>query len=148
MKTSQAGIDLIKKWEGCKLIAYRCSAGVLTIGFGRTKNVTEDQHITSDEAEALLKEDLAAVEKVISEKFPKLTQPMFDAIVSFSFNLGTAWTKGSGLAEALKAEDYSLASAQFLRWVYAGGKIQKGLINRRSAERDLFIQGYTRKVEL
>ena len=91
MKISDNGIELIKKFEGCQLTAYRCPAGVLTIGYGHTKNVKEGQKITKKKAEQLLREDLERFETHVNSyrKKYKFNQNEFDALVSFAFNIGS-----------------------------------------------------------
>lgn len=135
MKTSKNGIELIKKFEGCRLEAYRCPAGVLTIGYGHTKNVVVGQKITEAKAEAFLKDDLVASEIKVS-KYDSVyhwNQNEFDAMVSFCFNIGniTSLTK---FGKRSKSEVASMIRA----YNKAGGKVLKGLVNRRQAEYDLF----------
>ena len=84
MKTSRKGIELIKKYEGLRLTAYRCPAGVWTIGYGHTKGVKQGQKISSEEAEKLLIEDLTPIEKNIDKMGLKINQSQFDALVSFA----------------------------------------------------------------
>lgn len=91
MKISQKGMDLIKRFEGCKLTAYKCPAGLWTIGYGHTGNVREGQVITQDYAETLLRQDLITYELKVSRYEPKYTwrQHEFDALVSFAYNIGS-----------------------------------------------------------
>lgn len=139
MKTSQRGIDLIKTFEGLKLTAYVCPAGVLTIGYGTTKGVTKGQTITAAEAERLLRADLAVFEAGVSKavKVP-LEQHEFDALVSFAYNIGLGALGKSTLLRLLNAGDKAGAARQFERWNKAGGKVLAGLTRRREAERKLF----------
>ena len=89
MQTSQTAVDMIKSFEGCRLDAYRCPAGVLTIGYGHTgKDVYEGLKISAAEAEALLRIDLQKYERAVENLGITLTQPQFDALVSFSYNCG------------------------------------------------------------
>ena len=89
MKISKNGIELIKKYEGCKLNAYLCPANVWTIGYGHTKNVKEGDKITQEMAEQLLVNDLQQFENAVNAYCLRaLTQNQFDALVSFVFNLG------------------------------------------------------------
>lgn len=141
MKISQKGIDLVKSFEGLELKAYKDSVGVLTIGWGSTgSHVTAGMTITREQAEQLLKKDLERFEKGVSDlvKAP-LNQNQFDALVSFSFNLGLGSLKSSTLLKKLNAKDYQGAANEILRWNRAGGKVLKGLTRRRIAERDLFL---------
>ena len=91
MKISENGINMIKEFEGCSLQAYQCEAGVQTIGYGHTKNVEKGDKITKEEADELLKSDLAYFEGLVNDKSyvpQSLNQNQFDALVSFAFNLG------------------------------------------------------------
>lgn len=140
MKTSQKGIELIKKFEGCALNAYKCPAGVLTIGYGHTNNVRVDDVITQKEAEDLLKIDLAQFEAGVSAAVKvALTQEQFDALVSFTYNLGVGALQSSTLLKKLNAGDYAGAADQFPLWNKVGRTIFEGLVRRRAAEKDLFL---------
>jgi lysozyme len=141
LKISQQGIDLIKKFEGLKLQSYLCPAGVWTLGYGSTKNIRQGMTCTSEQAEALLRDDMRPFEAALYKVYPSLSQLMFDALVSFSFNLGTGWMRRSGLKDMLDKQDYRAAADELLKWNKAGGKVLAGLTTRRSAERDLFLQG-------
>ena len=140
MRTSQKGIDLIKKLEGCRLEAYKCPAGVWTIGYGHTKGVQNGQKITQAQAEEFLIEDLKVYEKAVEScvKVP-LSQNQFDALVSFCYNCGSGALKTSTLLRLLNEGKYSEAGEQFLRWNKAGGKVLVGLTRRREEERELFL---------
>lgn len=141
MKISQKGIDLIKSFEGLELKAYKDSVGVWTWGYGSTgPHITPDKVGTKEEAEQLLKKDLERFEKGVSDlvKVP-LNQNQFDALCSFSFNLGLGNLKSSTLLKKLNVKDYLGASKEFERWNRAGGKVLNGLTRRRIAERDLFL---------
>lgn len=140
MIISQDGINLIKQFEGCALKAYKCPAGVWTIGYGHTKDVKEGLVITPDFAEQLLKQDLLSFEKEINTACSEcsLTQNEFDALVSLVFNIGITFFKSSTLLKKLKAGDRAGAAKEFDRWIYAHGMPLNGLIRRRKAERALF----------
>lgn len=141
MTISDAGIDLIKRFEGCRLTAYYCPARVLTIGYGHTgQDVKPGMTITQQQADALLRRDLQRFERAVSEsvKYP-LTQPMYDALVSFAFNCGTAALKTSTLLRLLNQGDVQGAAAQFDRWTKGGGKVLPGLVRRRAAEKAMFL---------
>ncbi len=136
----QKGLDLIKRFEGLKLRSYKCPAGVWTIGYGHTKNVTANQIITSEQAEQLLRSDLRVFEKVVSDAVTvPLNQNQFDALVSLAFNIGGGAFGSSTLLRMLNAANYSGAADQFLRWNRAGDKVLDGLSKRRAAERALFL---------
>lgn len=139
MKTSQRGIDLIKKFEGCKLKTYKCSAGVDTIGYGSTgAHVKPGMTITQAEAEALLVKDLSRFEVGVATLAKKTTQGQFDALVSFAFNLGLGALSSSTLLKVHNDGKYSEAAEQFHRWNKAAGKVLLGLIKRRAAESELY----------
>jgi len=139
MNISQEGLSLIKKFEGCELKAYKCAAGVLTIGYGSTKGVKEGDAITQEEADKLLLHEMEEYEGYINDMVNvDLEQNQFDAMVSWVFNLGPANLKASTLLKVLNAKDYEGVPAQIKRWNKAGGKVLQGLIRRREAESLLF----------
>jgi lysozyme len=140
MKISQVGINLIKSFEGCILHSYNDPVGILTIGYGHTgKDVIEGRKITQQQAEEILKRDLAKFEEGVSElvKVP-LNQYQFDALVSFSYNVGLGALGSSTLLKKLNKKDYRGAAIEFEKWVYAKGNKLKGLAVRRLAEKSLF----------
>jgi len=139
MHTSQKGLDLIKSFEGLRLSAYKCPADVWTIGHGTTAGVKPGQTITKERAEELLREDVERFEAQVLRlvKVP-LSQGQFDALVSFTYNLGAGNLSNSTLLRLLNAGDYAGAADQFDRWNKAGGKVLAGLVRRRAAERALF----------
>ncbi len=140
MKTSKAGIDLIKKAEGYRAKAYYCPAGILTIGYGHTRGVKVGMIITEAEAERLLQSDLESAEKTVSQALPELTQYQFDALVSFVFNLGADNFLNSTLLKKIKARaTRAEICQQFNRWVFSGHTRLEGLVKRRKAESDLFF---------
>ena len=139
MNISQEGLSLIKKFEGCELTAYQCSAGVWTIGYGHTKGIEEGMEITQQEAEDMLVEELHEYENYINDNVTApLSQNQFDAMVSWVYNLGPANLKASTLLKVLNAGDYDGVPAQIKRWNKAGGVTLDGLIRRREAESLLF----------
>ncbi len=139
MRTSQNGINLIKKYEGCRLAAYKCPAGRWTIGYGHTSGVKAGQKITQKQAENYLKSDLKEYEKGV-EKAVKVTlnQNQFDALISFTYNCGIGALISSTLLKKLNAGDYKGASKEFLKWNKSNGRVLNGLKRRRNAERALF----------
>lgn len=140
MEISNRGTELIKRLEGLELTAYRCSAGVLTIGYGHTRGVKTGDVITGRQADALLHEDLQVAELTVNTNVRvKMTQGQFDALVSFVFNVGAGNFTRSTLLKKLNAGDYAGAAEQFDRWIYADGKPLDGLRRRRAAERELFL---------
>ncbi len=140
MKTSPAGIALITHFEGLRLIAYQDSVGVWTIGYGHTgPDVKPGLTITRQNAETLLANDLTRFEHGVQRLVTvPLNQNQFDALVSFSYNLGLGSLQQSTLLKKLNAGDYPGAAAQFPRWNKAGGKVLPGLVARREAEATLF----------
>lgn len=142
MQTSQKGIDLIKSFEGLKLKTYKCPAGVWTIGYGTTKGVTPGMEITQKQAEEFLKRDLRYFELWVDKLIDvPLSQPQFDALVSFTYNLGEGALKGSTLRKFLNQGRYDLVPDQFLRWNKANKKVLPGLTRRREAEAKMFKEG-------
>ena len=141
MKTSDVGIELIKKYEGCYLKAYKCPAGVWTIGYGHTNGVKSGMVITKDQAVTYLKNDLITYERAVNSyvKVP-LTQNQFDALVSFSFNCGTAALKHSTLLKKLNSGYYDGAANEFTKWNKSNGKVLNGLVRRRQEEKELFLK--------
>ena len=139
-KISENGINLIKSFEGLRLSAYKCSAGVLTIGYGHTGNVKPFDVVSEKQAEDILKNDLIKFEKVINDSVcVELNQNQFDALVSFVFNIGATAFKKSTMLKFLNANHFPLAAGQFDRWVYIKGEKSNGLINRRKKEKELFL---------
>jgi len=139
METSNEGISLIQKFEGCELEAYQCSAGVWTIGYGHTKDVVEGMTITKEQAEQMLVDELHEYENYINEYVTvALSQNQFDALVSWVYNLGPANLKASTMLKVLNSGKYEDVPAQMKRWNKAGGKVLEGLIRRREAEACLF----------
>ena len=135
MKASDVCIQAIKGFERLELKAYKCPAGILTIGYGHTRGVKGGQVITEAQADTLLKGDVLAVEQFLNGLNIALTQGQFDALVDFCFNLGQQKLLNSTLLAKISvhATDDEIA-AQFRRWVYANGKKLNGLIKRREWE--------------
>ncbi len=141
MKISQAGIDLIKKAERCKLSAYQDSIGVWTIGYGHTQGVIKGDTCTQEQAEKWLGDDIDAIcyDCIDAWVDVDLTQNQFDALCSFIFNLGCKAFKGSSLLMLLNNGQSDVAAKQFLRWNHAGGQVISGLTTRRDEERKVFL---------
>lgn len=137
----QAGLDLIKSFEGCKLEAYLCPAGVWTIGYGHTHGVVKGQKITQDQADQLLIDDLDIFVKGVDQATNvPLSQNEFDALVSFAFNVGIGAFKSSTMCRLINEGKLKEAADQFDRWNKAGGKVLAGLTRRRKAEKELFLK--------
>lgn len=141
MKTSAAGRMLIHQFEGLRKQAYLCSAGVPTLGIGHTRGVKLGMSCTVEQAQIWLTEDLEDAEAAVDHLVTvPLTQSQFDALTSFTFNLGATRLKTSTLLKKLNAGDYKGAANQFKLWVMSGGKRTEGLVRRRAAETDLFLK--------
>ena len=139
MKISLEGLSLIKKFEGCRLEAYYCSGGVLTIGYGHTGGVKETDTITQEEADKLLKGDILKFEQYVEDNvMVELDQSQFDALVAWTFNLGPGNLRESTMLKKLNNGDYESVPFEMRRWNKAGGKTLDGLIRRREAESLLF----------
>lgn len=137
MQTGQAGIDLIKQHEGCYLAAYKCPAGVWTIGYGHTgSDVKQGLTITQAKAEQLLRQDLAKFERhvMLFDSKYHWTQNEFDALVSFAFNVGNI-----NQLTANKIRTKAQIAQAMLSYNKANGKVLAGLTKRRQAERQLFL---------
>ncbi|NTW70497.1 MAG: lysozyme [Chlorobiaceae bacterium] len=141
MQISEKGLDLIRGSEGISLKAYVCPAGILTIGYGHTgPDVTAHLTITQDKANQLLRQDVARFESAVNELVAvPMTQGMFDALVSFAYNLGAGALKSSTLLKKLMEGDKAGAADEFLRWNKANGQVLNGLTVRRESERKLFL---------
>lgn len=139
MQIGRKGLELIKSFEGCRLEAYICPAGVPTIGYGHTHGVRLGQIISQKQADDLLFEDLDQFVKAVNRLvIVPLNQNQFDALVSFVFNIGIVAFASSTLLRLLNQQAYNGAADQFKRWNKGGGKVLKGLVRRRQAEEDLF----------
>ena len=140
MKTSDKGIEFIKRHEALRLNAYLDSAGVPTIGYGHTLGVRMSDTITKSQAEQLLRGDLITAESEINKHNLNINQNQFDSLVSFVFNLGVGNFARSTLLRKIKsnANDPAIRK-EFERWVYAGGKVLNGLVRRRREEADLYF---------
>ena len=141
---SENGIDLITKFEGCKLQAYLDSGGVPTIGIGHTKGVKMGDAIAYIQARDFLRTDIAIAEAAINADNLSLTQEQFDAVVILVFNIGTGEKgyAGSTIRKMLKEKRYIDAAAQFSRWYFDNGIPNKGLLSRRLKEALYFLKSF------
>lgn len=144
MKTSEKGLQFIRREEGERLTAYADIIGVWTIGVGHTgavdgKPVAKGMVISADKSRELLSADLLKFESAITHlvKVP-LKQYEFDALVSLVFNIGETNFARSTLLKKLNTNDFKGAAEQFLAWKNAGGRPVQGLLNRRKREKDMF----------
>ena len=130
---------MIKHFESCKLTAYQDSVGVWTIGWGHTAGVKKGDNWTQDEADDILLNDLEKFEGYVNQyvKVP-LAQNQFDALVSWTFNLGPGNLKSSTMLTKLNEKSYDEVPSQMKRWNKAGGKVLRGLERRRNAEAAMF----------
>ncbi len=140
MKASEKAYSLIRQFEGLRLTAYSCPAGVWTIGFGHTSEVVHGMSISKEQAEEFLSQDIARAEDIVNAECLNLRQCQFDALVSFVFNVGGVNFRKSTLLKKIKANpNGNSIMDEFLRWVYAKGVVLPGLQKRRLAEMKLYF---------
>jgi len=142
MKTSQKGLDLIKKFEGFSDKEYICPAGKVTIGYGHVILPNEDfqQPMTKKEAEILLKKDLEPRESALNKFLKvKITQNQFDALISLIYNIGVENFKQSTLLKFINDRLFDKVPDQFRRWKYINKVVSKGLLKRREEEIKLWL---------
>ena len=140
MSPSSAAVDLVARWEGFEPHAYRCPAGVWTLGYGTTRGVVEGMSITEPEARSLLSRDLDGAGRAVERLTPRiLQQHQFDALCSFVYNLGQGAYLGSRLRRRILQDRFRAAAAEFLRWRFAGGRELYGLLRRRLEEQSMFM---------
>lgn len=146
---SDAGAHLIQHFEGCKqkkgdqFVAYKCPAGVMTIGWGHTnhhgRKFDHNTHWTADDCHIVFKEDMEGFEKDVKRLVKvKLRQFQFDALVSFTYNCGAGALQKSTLLKKVNAGDFEAAAMEFHKWNKANGKVLAGLTRRRASESLLF----------
>ena len=136
MKINEEGLALIKSFEGCKLVAYKCPAGVWTIGYGHTAGVYEGQVITQAQADNMLKSDMKKYEKYVTDNVKmQLNENQFSALVSFCYNCGVG-----NLRTLIKGRTAQQIAEAMLLYNKGGGKVLAGLVRRRKAERELFLK--------
>ena len=144
LRLSDAGAQLIEDFEGYRADWYDDPVGVRTIGIGWTRELPEGFRapLSRPEARRLLRETIGDYEHAVRRNVDvPLSQPQFDALVSFTYNLGASRLRESTLRKRLNGGDAWGAAAEFDRWVYAGGEVLAGLVRRRAAERALFESG-------
>ncbi|MCG8394188.1 MAG: lysozyme [Pseudomonadales bacterium] len=142
--TSFAGKTIVKHFEGFSPVTYIDAAGHPTIGYGHLIRDGEefDEPLSFTQAEGLLEKDLASAERSVSLlAYTGVSQLQFDALVSFTFNLGHGNLEGSTLLRRVNEGDDEAAIGEFRRWVFAGGRKLRGLVLRRKAESELYKQG-------
>ncbi|MCP2005009.1 UNVERIFIED_ORG: lysozyme [Buttiauxella agrestis ATCC 33320] len=142
LKTSPDGLALIADLEGCRLKPYQCSAGVWTSGIGHTAGVTPKGDITERQATQNLVSDVLNVERRLAVCVPvDMPQPVYDAVVSFAFNVGTGAACRSTMVSYIKRHQWWQVCDQFPRWVFVNGVRNTGLENRRARERAYCLRG-------
>lgn len=141
MEISDNGITFICDFEGFSAIPYDDTAGFSSIGYGHKIRPEESfTSITEDQAKDIMRNDLTVPQSTINNCVTiHLTQNQFDALTSFTYNLGSGTLLRSTLLEKLNAGNTQGAADEFLKWTHAGGIISNGLVRRRTAERDLFL---------
>ena len=140
MKISSAGLSIIKEFEGFRANAYRDPVNVWTIGFGTIRGVKPGDVITRAEAERRLRQELVEYERAVERATGgNATQPQFDALVSFAYNVGVKGMAGSTVIKRHNAGDHQAAARAFALWNKAGGKVWPGLTRRRAAEAALYL---------
>lgn len=157
MKTSSAGMNIIKRWEGLRLVGYADPATggePYTIGYGHTSlagspKVKLGMRITSKEADEILKSDLVKFEEAVLKLLGRVpTQAQFDAMMSLVYNIGINNFKKSSVLRKFNAGDYTGTAEAFMLFIKANGKVMKGLVSRRTEERELFLIGTSKPVSL
>lgn len=132
---------LIREFEGLRLVAYRCPAGVWTIGYGHTRGVKRGQIISPGQAECYLSEDILDAKDAIARQVRvPLTKNQLAALISWVFNLGEGNLRKSTLLKKLNAGDYDVVPSEMKKWNKAGGKVLPGLTRRREAEAELWVR--------
>jgi lysozyme len=140
LSVSQTGIDMIKGFEGFRSYPYTCPGGALTIGYGTTMKPGEFTSVTKEQAEALLRKSIVGFERSIKKLVTvPLSQNQYDALVSFTYNVGAGALKRSTLLKNLNSGDYTGAADELLRFTRSNGKVLEGLEKRRQKERTLFL---------
>lgn len=141
MKASEFIKKKIKEWEGCKLVSYRCPAGVWTIGYGHTSGVMPNQRITQAEADNLFENDITKFEHQITSLISglTLTQGQYDAVISFAYNVGIGNFKASTLYRKMgqNPNDPTIPS-EFKKWTKTAGRELPGLVKRRGEEAKIY----------
>jgi lysozyme len=143
MKTSYHGIEQIKTFEGFRAMPYEDVAGKLTVGYGHLivsgDGCVAGSPITMGQATSLLEKDLETAENCVNYNCPSLSQNQFDALVSFVYNLGCGAFERSTLLKFIKQGNMEAAANEFPKWSMAGGKEVPGILKRRHAEQDCFL---------
>ena len=143
MRTSDKGIEQIKSFEGFRSMPYQDVVGKLTVGYGHLMvhgdGTVQGSPITMGQATELLRKDLHTAEEAVNSCGVELTQNEFDSLVSFTYNLGVGAFQRSTLLKLLKAGNKEAAAKEFPKWSMAGGKEVPGILKRRFAEQECFL---------
>ena len=142
---TQDGVDLIKRFEGFSQTVYFCPAGLRTVGYGHVVRPHEDftSGITEQQAVELLRRDVAVAERAVLRLITvPLTDGQFDALVSFTYNLGGGALQRSTLRRKVNRQEHVLVPEQLMRWVWANGRRLKGLVRRRKYESGVYVDLY------
>lgn len=141
MKINEAGLNIIKQFEGCRLESYQDAVGIWTIGWGHTSpDIKEGLQWTQTQCDDALKKDVANTETKIAQALRvKVSDNMFSALVSFAYNIGVLKTTYSTLFKLTQDSRFTEAVVEFSKWNHAGGKVLPGLTARREAEAELFM---------
>jgi GH24 family phage-related lysozyme (muramidase) len=139
----KTGLDVIKRFEGFSPAIYICPAGYPTIGYGHVVKPHERERfargITAEQAEALLRQDVESAERAVLRLITvPLTDGQFDALVSFTFNLGAGALQRSTLRRRVNRGDHAAVPAELRKWVWAGGRKLEGLVRRRGEETSIY----------
>lgn len=150
MKASNNIKDRIKSWEGFRAVAYRCPAGVVTIGYGHTgADVHEGDTVNYSEADSLFEQDIVRFEQELQQSLTpkvvkKLSQGQYDALLSFAFNVGITKFNSSTLRRKVMANPSDpTIGAEFCKWIYGGGNVLPGLVKRRREEANIYRGQHT-----
>jgi lysozyme len=142
VKINAAGLEMLKRFEQCRLQSYRCPAGKWTVGWGHTgEHVTRDTTLTQHQADEILASDLERFERAVELLAPGANENQFSALVSFAFNCGEGrgGLAGSLLLKQFLAGEFDKAAHEFCHWIRVRGEVMPGLIRRRAAEAALFL---------
>lgn len=145
-KALDLAVDLIRRFEGCKLTAYRCAAGVLTIGWGETLGVKEGDVWTQEQADEILRRRAAQFMLAAIKRCPQLLREPSErlaACTSLAYNIGTGAFAASSVARHTTRRDYARAADSFLLWNKAAGRVLRGLTIRRESERAAYLTAAT-----
>lgn len=142
MTAIEKAAALIRQFEGCRLTAYRCPAGIWTIGYGHTAGVTAGDVWTQEQADRALEQDIGKYRKAVLIACPALADypNRLAACISLAYNIGTGAFASSSVARHINKGDYRAAADAFLLWVNAGGRKLEGLVKRRQAEQAIFLK--------